>query len=303
MDTHMNYHNVLRDTITWIDTHLEYQLSIDDVSKKVGYSKWHLQRIFKETTGRNIGEYIRDRKLSKAAIMLKTSNRSILDVGIEYLFDSQQTFTRAFKKKFNDTPAHYRYADTWDMSEITPPMIFDRSELPNFKFISLPNLYLIGESKSNNDLLNCRFSSINQQRDYLWEKYLSYNGSFPTELYGLSHVFSDKNKMHTSNSLYTLAFSVEDLAIPSSKITHQQVITIEGGDYIKFSYEGCVSELHKFVFDIYENQLNKLKIIRRKGCDIEIFFLKNFQPNARSFNNVLCDYFIPICNYVPYTEK
>ena len=40
-----------RDLIDWIEKNLEGKLTIDDVSAKAGYSKWHLQRMFRDDTG------------------------------------------------------------------------------------------------------------------------------------------------------------------------------------------------------------------------------------------------------------
>lgn len=53
--------------------------------------------MFKEVTGQAIGSYIRSRRLSRAAVALRLTSRPILDIALQYRFDSQQTFTRAFK--------------------------------------------------------------------------------------------------------------------------------------------------------------------------------------------------------------
>ena len=80
-----------------LEGHLDQPLSLDNVAAKAGYSKWHLQRMFKDVTGHAIGAYIRARRLSKSAVALRLTARPILDIALQYRFDSQQTFTRAFK--------------------------------------------------------------------------------------------------------------------------------------------------------------------------------------------------------------
>ncbi len=42
-------------------------LSLEKVSERSGYSKWHLQRMFKKETGHSLGQYIRSRKLTEIA--------------------------------------------------------------------------------------------------------------------------------------------------------------------------------------------------------------------------------------------
>ena len=63
-----------------------------------GYSKWHLQRMFKKETGHSLGQYIRSRKMTEIAQKLKESNEPILYLAERYGFESQQTLTRTFKK-------------------------------------------------------------------------------------------------------------------------------------------------------------------------------------------------------------
>lgn len=94
--------------IDWIDSNLEKRLNICEVAKKSGYSKWHLQRIFKEYTNKTLAKYINDKKLQKAALDLLNNDESIMSISLKYGFDSQQTFTRSFTKKFEISPAKWK---------------------------------------------------------------------------------------------------------------------------------------------------------------------------------------------------
>ncbi len=53
--------------LSWIEENLESPLSLEKVSERSGYSKWHLQRMFKKETGHSLGHYIRSRKLTEIA--------------------------------------------------------------------------------------------------------------------------------------------------------------------------------------------------------------------------------------------
>lgn len=83
--------------LSWIEDNLESPLSLEKVSERSGYSKWHLQRMFKKETGHSLGQYIRSRKLTEIAQKLKQSNEPILYLAERYGFESQQTLTRTFK--------------------------------------------------------------------------------------------------------------------------------------------------------------------------------------------------------------
>lgn len=72
----MDQTNIIRDLLRWIDDNLDKPLSLDNVAAKAGYSKWHLQRMFKEVTDQAIGAYIRARRLSRAAVALRLTSRA-----------------------------------------------------------------------------------------------------------------------------------------------------------------------------------------------------------------------------------
>jgi AraC family mar-sox-rob regulon transcriptional activator len=98
----------IHDLIDWIDNNIEARLDLDTVAGRAGYSKWHLQRMFKEHTGYPLGEYIRAKKLKKSADRLTTTNEPILNVAISLGFDSQQSFNRSFKRQYGVAPGAWR---------------------------------------------------------------------------------------------------------------------------------------------------------------------------------------------------
>ncbi|WP_415843383.1 helix-turn-helix domain-containing protein, partial [Xenorhabdus thuongxuanensis] len=100
--------NIIKDLVHWIEKNIKNELNIDIVAKRSGYSKWHLQRIFKETTGITLGRYIINRRISNAAIAIYLTENKIANIALEYQFDSQQSFSRSFKKHFGITPSEWR---------------------------------------------------------------------------------------------------------------------------------------------------------------------------------------------------
>ncbi|MDU6435508.1 MAG: helix-turn-helix domain-containing protein [Pantoea sp.] len=120
----MDQAGIIRDLLVWLESHLDQPLSLDNVALKAGYSKWHLQRMFKDVTGHAIGAYIRARRLSKAAVALRLTSRPILDIALQYRFDSQQTFTRAFKKQFNQTMRIHFWKQFLLETDTIPPVLY-----------------------------------------------------------------------------------------------------------------------------------------------------------------------------------
>lgn len=88
------------DAITqYIDDNLEaISIDIGNLVDYSGYSRRYLQILFKDKIGVTVGKYIQFRRITRAAIYLRFTNMSIADISAKLLYDSQQTFTREFKK-------------------------------------------------------------------------------------------------------------------------------------------------------------------------------------------------------------
>lgn len=87
----------------WIDANERYDLMVDDVVKKSGWSKWYLQRVFTEEVGCSIGRYMSERRMAKAKILI-LSGESAINVCALSGYDSLSSFYRAFRKRYGCTP-------------------------------------------------------------------------------------------------------------------------------------------------------------------------------------------------------
>ncbi len=92
----------------YIETHLNEPITLYDLSRCAGYSPYHCARLFKELVGKSPFEYIRALRLSRSALKLRDEKARIIDVALNFVFDSHEGFTRAFSKEFGMTPSRYR---------------------------------------------------------------------------------------------------------------------------------------------------------------------------------------------------
>lgn len=86
--------------IDFIENHLDGKLELDTVAASVHYSKYHLHRMFTETVGMTIHDYVSRRQLTEAAKLLVFSKKSIIDIALICGYESQQAFTSAFKAMY-----------------------------------------------------------------------------------------------------------------------------------------------------------------------------------------------------------
>lgn len=92
----------------WIEEHLGRVIHLEELAAYSGYSLWHMQKIFKEVTSTSLGKYIRQRRLAGAIHLLRTSERSIFDIALDFGFGSQSHFTYMFRKEYGITPFDFR---------------------------------------------------------------------------------------------------------------------------------------------------------------------------------------------------
>lgn len=106
--------NAVQQMQDYIESHINDFISLRMLADVANYSPWHAARVFKELIGKTPFEYIRELRLSRAAIKLRDTDRKVIDVALDFVFDSHEGFTRAFSKQFGLTPKEY--------SKRTPPI-------------------------------------------------------------------------------------------------------------------------------------------------------------------------------------
>lgn len=103
-----DYYKWVYEAIVHIEANLDEEISLPEVAEKAGYSVFHFGRIFQGVTGETVMDYVRKRRLTEAAKALVQTNRRILDIALDWQYDSHEAFTRAFKRAYGMTPGIFR---------------------------------------------------------------------------------------------------------------------------------------------------------------------------------------------------
>ena len=104
----MEWLSCLKNAVNFIEENLENDIDVVAVAKTVFVSPFYLQKGFRIVTGYSIGEYIRYRRLYKAALDIADSGEKIIDVALRYGYDTPEGFTKAFSRFHGNTPAAIR---------------------------------------------------------------------------------------------------------------------------------------------------------------------------------------------------
>ena len=102
------WNEMVQRMVDWLEENLTEHPTLLMMAKQLGYSPYYCSRQFNRLTGTTIRDYVWSRRLSRAALELRDTDRRVLDIAVKYGFSSQEAFTRAFHKAFGMTPAAYR---------------------------------------------------------------------------------------------------------------------------------------------------------------------------------------------------
>ncbi len=117
-----DYINRINNALKYIDEHLENELSLESISEVAHYSPYHFHRIFKIITNETLHMYINRRRIEKAAAALfRQKDIPISEISLQYGFNSDSSFSRAFKKFYNISPSEFRKVSPSRYSKICQP--------------------------------------------------------------------------------------------------------------------------------------------------------------------------------------
>lgn len=94
----------------YIQYHLHETILVTELADMVGLNESYLSVLFKREVGKNITEYVMDRRMEAAENMLSLSDFSVAEISDILHFSSYSHFARVFKKYYNDSPKRYRNA-------------------------------------------------------------------------------------------------------------------------------------------------------------------------------------------------
>ena len=93
--------------ILYIERNYHEELTLEELSKIASFSKYHFHRIFKSIIGETVGEYVRKVRLQNSTRKLSTSNQNITQIALDIGYETNASFSKAFKERFGVTPKEF----------------------------------------------------------------------------------------------------------------------------------------------------------------------------------------------------
>ncbi len=84
------------------------ELTVEAVTKELGYTRQYVSGRFHRMTGRLLSHFLKEKRLEKAARLLKTGNMRVSQIARRCGFDSENYFRQQFRERFGMSPRQFR---------------------------------------------------------------------------------------------------------------------------------------------------------------------------------------------------
>jgi len=150
------------DAIEYIEDNLDGDIDYVQLAKITCSSTFHFNRMFSYIAGLPLSQYIRNRKMTKAAFDLQSTDIKIIDIALKYGYESPTAFNRAFRSVHDLAPSKARKKDT--ILNAFPPMAFSiqikGDKKMEYKIISKEAFKIIGMKKQYKMDIEQNFSDV-----------------------------------------------------------------------------------------------------------------------------------------------
>ena len=285
------YAERMRRVCDFISEHIDEDLSVNKLSQVANFSKFHFHRQFSVYTGCSVAKYILKLRLKRASYQLVFNKNSlIIDIALDAGFENPESFSRAFKKYFIQTPSQFRTKPDWVLwhknYEFPSCEIHNRTkrdndmktEIVDFKETKVAVL----EHRGSHELLN---DSVSVFMD--WRKQSKLSPVPTNQSYGL--VYDDPKAVKPENFRFDICGEVK-AEVPENP---QGIInkTIPGGRCVRLRHVGPHEAMDDKVHYLYGEWLpNSGEELRDFPC---YFHYVNLYPDV-SEHQLITDIYLPL---------
>lgn len=126
----MDWTTRLMQAVEYLEESLETEVIIERAAELANCSLFHFCRMFEVVVGTSPAEYVRRRRLSKAALDLAAGRVRVIDAAMHCGYETPESFARAFKRAFGITPSEARdgaMLEAWTPLQLSVSLRGDKS--------------------------------------------------------------------------------------------------------------------------------------------------------------------------------
>lgn len=218
--------------VFYIEQNYNEELNLDELAKVASFSAFHFHRIFKSIVGRSLALYIKDVRMQNASRSLK-SDKKVTTVALENGYETNASFTKAFKKQFHMTPSKFsqEFKNKKGLEMLSPEYI----EIDEIEVLSVRGVgaYVEAAPKAAEILMKFAYTQKIKNKKNLMGK--------EARCFGISH--DDPNITDEEKIRCDMCITWDDRSVkPQGEILANK---INAGKYARFLHTGAYENLNK----------------------------------------------------------
>ena len=234
------------ETVRYIESVLDSEIDEKKVATISSYSYPMFGRLFSVLTDMTLSEYIRFRKLTKAAKEINETNERIIDIAVKYGYESSDSFTNAFKNFHHTTPTEVRKGGAYRvLSPVQLALCVTGGKHMDARIQRKDGFAVAGVKLDNINSFSCPEA---------WDQlYATYSHDILSRLgngqsYGMCFDVENPNKIN-----YMACYHVSDIA--KAREMGLEVKEIREAEYAILSLKGsvptCIHEGWKYAMEVF----------------------------------------------------
>lgn len=281
----MNWSESISRAIEYIENHLTEDLKIEEVAKHVYLSTFYFQKGFSIICGYSVSEYIRNRRLSLAAYELLHTDHKIIDIALQYGYESPDSFTKAFTRFHGVTPSEVRSgAKIKEFVPLKVNLLVKGGYTMEYKIEEKEAFKVIGLKE------NFSYEKAEQEIPKLWEQFFMKN---TTQNIKPKYAINRDKSMEGNEFEYLIGDDFhEDLRIPKDF----EIIEIPKFTWVIFSCIGPANvkmqEINERIFKEWLPNSNDYEIAA--GYNIELYSNPEDYKNGVNDEKYYSEIWIPV---------
>ena len=283
-ETHKHYQEAINRALEFIETNTSRSVGLEEIAAYAFLSKYHFHRVFKSLIGNTTKDYLTRLRLEKAALMLKSSDRSINQIAYDCGYSSPETFMRAFKSFFSVTPSVFREGTRQEIAQkeiVYQETSFETLHVKPPTIVESPDLHLAYLRQFGSyDQMDQSFRQL-----FSWaSEHLALKQQ--PEIMGIVHDNPDLTE--EENLRFDACIVVPQAIQASGAIGYKK---IKGGKFAVFRYKGAFETFYPVYDYIYNVCLFEYQWELRDEPVLEWYYSS---PSFYNSNQLVTDFYLPI---------
>jgi AraC family transcriptional regulator len=235
--------------LDYIERHLDEPLSVTHLCQIAHFSKFHFHRQFADYIGINVARYVLLLRLKHASYRLVFDPKvKIIDIALDAGFETPESFARAFRQIFGQSPSDFRKQPDWNRwHDVYRFRLPERNQLVKVDIVNFASTRLaVKEHRGPVETLNAAVGEF-----IAWRKETGLSPKDSSRTFGIVH----DNPDTTEPALFRFDIAGE---IREPLVTHSGGIvekTLPGGRCARVRHLGSHARISESIYPLYRDWL------------------------------------------------